>query len=144
VFPPEIPIQIEACPHALKVTTGVRSLIRRLALVGWLALVGSRSWIGLLPWIAIVPFPLIAFTEDGDGRDAVVPVLVRIFGNSKVVKVEHVVIDQSADAAEVTVIEDAQARSTKYANGTNSVVESRRHGGPALTILEAEGIPPET
>jgi hypothetical protein len=91
-----------------------------------------------------MPFPLIVFTEDGNRRDAVVPVFVRVFGKSEAVEVEDVVIDHAADAAEVRVIEDAQASPTEYADGTDPVVESHGHGGPALAILQAEVVPPET
>jgi hypothetical protein len=91
-----------------------------------------------------MPFPLIVFTEDGNRRDAVVPILVRVLGKSEAPEVEHVVVDHSADAAEVSVIEDAQPSSTEYADGTDPVVESHGHGGPALAILQAEVVPPET
>jgi hypothetical protein len=94
--------------------------------------------------IVIAPFPIIVITEDGDRRDAIIPILVGVIGKPEAAQVEHVMIDHAADAAEVIVSKDAKAGSAEYAHGTNSVVESRRHRGPALTVFEAEVVSSKT
>jgi hypothetical protein len=96
-----------------------------------------------LPSIVIVSFPIIVFTEDGNGRDAVVPAFVRVFGNPEGTQIVHVMIDQRADTPEVVVIEDAQPGSVEYSNGTDPVVESGRQYRPAFTFLQAEIVSPE-
>jgi len=99
--------QIKACLRSLGTLTWPMSLERRLALIGGLTLIGSLALIGRLPSIVIVSLPLVAFAEDGDRRDAVVPALFRIFGKPENAQVWNVVIDHPADAAEVGVIEEA-------------------------------------
>jgi hypothetical protein len=100
----------------------------------------GRSWGGRGSDKATAVFPLIAVLEDGQGGDAVVPILERLAINRDVVKVSYVVVEEEAGAAKVVVGEDAQAGSAKDADGSDPVVESRGHGGPALTYLEAEEI----
>ncbi len=82
--------------------------------------------------------PVVVCAIDGDGGDAVVPVLVRVAGKRQAGEVVRAARDADVDSAEIGVVEDAHLGSVEQTDGTDLVVESGRHGGPTISQLQAK------
>src|SRR5690242_20925865 len=71
-------------------------------------------------------------------RNAIVPMLARIFGQRKILKVHDAPLRDSAHAAKIDIVENANGNVAENANGRNPVVETGRQGTVALALRHAE------
>jgi len=85
--------------------------------------------------------PLVAVAEEGEGGDAVVPVPIAFASHGDPMQIVYVVVNKEAGTAKIGIVEDAKAGFAEDADGSDSVIESGRHGGPALASLETKRNP---
>lgn len=76
-------------------------------------------------------------------RNAIVPMFARIFGQRKILKVHDAPLRDSAHAAKIDIVENANGNVAENANGRNPVVETGRQGTVALALRHAEVNIPE-
>jgi hypothetical protein len=92
----------------------------------------------------VASIPVIAIAVHGDGRDAIIPILGRVVWKTDAAQVVQIPIDAEITALEINIVEDAHPRPAKYTDCTDCVVEAGRQNGPAVTLLHAKVVSPET
>jgi hypothetical protein len=92
-------------------------------------------WNGGL-WMASVP--LIVGAVDRDGGDAIVPGSGAVSGKPEASQVIYIPANPAVHSPEFRVVEDPYLSAPEQTDGSDTVVESRRHGGPVLTSFKAK------